>query len=405
MNYLGAPECYRINDTLESHPLQVTSSVDIWSFGCILSEAAVWVVHGLKGLKEYRRRREQEIRQISRFRDDDCFHNGQKPLDTVLELHESLAKDSRQSDFATGPIVDMLIKAMMQEPAHRPTAKDLLQTCQQILATAENNLIIPLRSASDATRTGGVQIPRGIVNGQFEPWRYPYVRDFNPYNSQISHDYPLRFSENHPGYPRFPRPLQYFRRDGCNASGSRELDSPPGGGGQEQCSDQGPYPAAYGQKLPIHGHSSEGREDDPTLGELFGAVEEDLHPNAKARRGVPVVDPHSGDFMRSAENTNHTLHGSERKSHQAGPNAVDSQDRHPPSTDRLSLIPKQPTPFLSVEEAFKWRLDKKSRHDHIWKREKKSGTDDILPNGYLINQWRKRDHVWSQPNNFYVVLC
>ncbi|KAL1635093.1 hypothetical protein SLS56_001845 [Neofusicoccum ribis] len=55
----GAPECFRVDGVVGSLNISVKQNVDIWSLGCVWSEAAVWVISGKQG----------------------CFHDGTKVLD------------------------------------------------------------------------------------------------------------------------------------------------------------------------------------------------------------------------------------------------------------------------------------------------------------------------------------
>ena len=136
----GAPECYRADNKIEKLALLVKQGVDIWSLGCIFSEIAVWVVHGKKGLSEYRRRRGIETAQIHDFRDGDCFHNGEHVLATVTEIHRTLARDKRLCDHVTGATVEMVTKEMLIEPDSRTHAESLNYRTKGILRDAEIQL-------------------------------------------------------------------------------------------------------------------------------------------------------------------------------------------------------------------------------------------------------------------------
>ena len=56
-------------------PRSVSSTIDIWSFGCVLSEAIIWLVGGMRTLNLYRNERHQEARQLQ-IRDVRAFHDG-----------------------------------------------------------------------------------------------------------------------------------------------------------------------------------------------------------------------------------------------------------------------------------------------------------------------------------------
>lgn len=58
-------------------PRMINPTVDVWSFGCVLSEALAWLQGGQQGLEAYRqsRRREQE-RLSPNFSAIEAFHDG-----------------------------------------------------------------------------------------------------------------------------------------------------------------------------------------------------------------------------------------------------------------------------------------------------------------------------------------
>ncbi|RDW85934.1 hypothetical protein BP5796_04259 [Coleophoma crateriformis] len=118
----GAPECFRADRFLEERALNVKQCIDLWSFGCILCEAAVWLVYGFSGLEKFRRRRAQEIQDIPVCKNGDWFHDGEKVLQTVLNTLEDLKLDTRRTDNVTGKIVDNLIKTMLDIPALRTSS-------------------------------------------------------------------------------------------------------------------------------------------------------------------------------------------------------------------------------------------------------------------------------------------
>ena len=73
----GAPEIYTDHPDLMRMPRVIFPSVDIWSFGCVLFEAVVWVVGGMRALKAFRVERQKETRAHD-VRDVGAFHDGNK---------------------------------------------------------------------------------------------------------------------------------------------------------------------------------------------------------------------------------------------------------------------------------------------------------------------------------------
>lgn len=142
----GAPECFRGDDSLEHIELKVKPLIDIWSFGGVCSEAAVWVVLGKAGLNEYRLQREREIRAKRTSQDGRCFHDGEKILETVKNMHDRLLKQGeiRPSDHVTGPVLDQMVVYMLEEdPDGRNDANWHHKKGERILKAAKEKLSSP----------------------------------------------------------------------------------------------------------------------------------------------------------------------------------------------------------------------------------------------------------------------
>jgi hypothetical protein len=142
----GAPECHRSDEFLEQSKLNVKPSIDIWSFGGVCSEAAVWVVLGMSGLIDYRRRRQQEICEKGTLQDGSCFHDGEKVLETVEAMHSRLLKrgEVRPGDHVTRPVLDQMVTSMLEEdPDGRQNAIWLWKRSQRILKEAQSELEEP----------------------------------------------------------------------------------------------------------------------------------------------------------------------------------------------------------------------------------------------------------------------
>ena len=130
---IGAPECFRGDESLEHIELKVKPLIDIWSFGGVCSEAAVWVVLGKAGLDQYRLQREEEIRDKHTSQDGRCFHDGENILVTVKNMHDRLLKQGeiRPSDHVTGPVLDQMVVYMLEEdPDGRNDARWHQKKCE-----------------------------------------------------------------------------------------------------------------------------------------------------------------------------------------------------------------------------------------------------------------------------------
>lgn len=139
----GAPECHRSSEFLEQIKFNIKPSVDIWSFGGVCSEAAVWVVRGMSGLMDYRNQRKQEICEKGTSQDGSCFHDGEKVLTTVEAMHDRLLNkgEVRPADHVTLPVLAQMVDDMLEEnPRERPDAIQLCRKSDRILAKAQSKL-------------------------------------------------------------------------------------------------------------------------------------------------------------------------------------------------------------------------------------------------------------------------
>ncbi|KAI1778865.1 hypothetical protein F4818DRAFT_437666 [Hypoxylon cercidicola] len=138
----SAPECIANSDALTRLDNRVGSEVDIWSMGCVFSEAAVWAVCGEPGRQDYLKRREEETERYesiiqSGFKG--CFHNGTEPLDAVALMHAHILKSGRHWDTMTPKVVPLIQQSMMLEPmSPRKSARELLQLSGRALQVARD---------------------------------------------------------------------------------------------------------------------------------------------------------------------------------------------------------------------------------------------------------------------------
>ena len=160
---VGAPECYRdkFNDLTK---LTVRQNVDIWSLGCILSEAAVWVVQGWDGLKAYRSLRHNETARIHKFDDQGCFHNSKHLLDSVKQTHHEISRQVRERDFVTKKVVGWtesgsgmqvtgIIHEMLNTPDRRPSAAQAQGRVEDAVIEAQRALTEHISTPSRRSHT------------------------------------------------------------------------------------------------------------------------------------------------------------------------------------------------------------------------------------------------------------
>jgi serine/threonine protein kinase len=131
--FSGAPECYRYSRFGDKPlpPPEVTAKVDVWSAGCILAEAATWLVDGLD---EFRHQRRAELKEIPNFQDSDCFHNGSTLLNCVKQYLHHIRDSLAAGDKLTKPLLGLICDRMLQpEPSTRITASFALHEASNLL--------------------------------------------------------------------------------------------------------------------------------------------------------------------------------------------------------------------------------------------------------------------------------
>lgn len=118
---------------------KITQVVDIWSLGCIYSEAAIWIADGYHGVMSYRQQRIAETEKVPNFNGGDCFHDGERVLKTVLDTHKDIELRLRRSDYITKDVLDSMVEEMLWEE-DRPGAKALWRRAAGVLSRARKKL-------------------------------------------------------------------------------------------------------------------------------------------------------------------------------------------------------------------------------------------------------------------------
>jgi serine/threonine protein kinase len=146
----SAPEATHHQRWMASGDNRISSAADIWSMGCILSEAAAWLVHGDTGLQTYASERHAEHSRSRTFEGSNyvgCFHNGFEALVTVFETHEWIFRHRKPYDSVTPEILHIVTTLMLVgDPQKRAEAKSLTERFHRIL---ESHGRIAIPSASD----------------------------------------------------------------------------------------------------------------------------------------------------------------------------------------------------------------------------------------------------------------
>ncbi|KAF7544091.1 hypothetical protein G7Z17_g10225 [Cylindrodendrum hubeiense] len=106
----GAPECSHHATYTQRGPHRITTEADIFSMGCVMSDAAAWVVGGQSGRDEYRKKRANETKEIPSFNrsgHDGCFHDGVYALNAVAEMHDAINDSVSDFDFITPGVLKL----------------------------------------------------------------------------------------------------------------------------------------------------------------------------------------------------------------------------------------------------------------------------------------------------------
>ncbi|KAF2793632.1 kinase-like protein [Melanomma pulvis-pyrius CBS 109.77] len=136
----SAPECYRDDAFTEKSIIQAEPSKDIWSLGCVFSEAAVWSVLDSDGLEDYRILRTARTSLVPELKDtaySGCFHDTTKVLDAVTTMHGRVSEERRQNDHIVSNMI-MIIDEMLEDKNERPDAMKLLKLFGKALEKAKN---------------------------------------------------------------------------------------------------------------------------------------------------------------------------------------------------------------------------------------------------------------------------
>lgn len=263
--------------------MNVKPTVDIWSFGGVCSEAAVWVVLGMPGLNDYRRRRQQEICERGTSQDGCCFHDGEKVLQTVERMHDLLLTGGviRPGDHVTKPVLLQMVPVMLEEdPDARHYAINLWKRSAKILTAAANELKSSNQQTNPRESMGsGVQKNDPIMpvtpphtNAQAHHENAPHAHGPPPYRSRHSSN--LRIS----GLPSSFQPRLDRRSDTWHAPNANpNMASSPLDGGPS-ASIANPWP--LGAIPPIHPYSAHQERselygttsDNPIIAEAPSAV-------------------------------------------------------------------------------------------------------------------------------------
>ncbi|CAG8949741.1 hypothetical protein HYFRA_00004061 [Hymenoscyphus fraxineus] len=146
----GSPESCLPNDYDEPREAD-TWEDDIWSLGCIYSEAAIWISDGYRGLEEYRKGRTSSAGNVS-------FHDGERVLQKVLDTHRDIEDRLRRSDYITKDVLDSMVDEMLWEE-DRPNSKALSRKADVIISRSRKK-VSPSSSRKNSNSSRALPPPR-----------------------------------------------------------------------------------------------------------------------------------------------------------------------------------------------------------------------------------------------------
>jgi hypothetical protein len=129
----------------------------MWSLGCVLSEAATWIVLGRTGVRQYILLRQRAVESaLARALDQgakldkapykhvykkDCFHDGHRLLPEITEWHTFLRSVLRPTDMMTRKVLDLIDKQLFMDASTRSDAKKVCKWWSD-QRTAPNSSIV-----------------------------------------------------------------------------------------------------------------------------------------------------------------------------------------------------------------------------------------------------------------------
>ncbi|KAL2213298.1 kinase-like protein [Sarocladium strictum] len=174
----GAPESSHHEDFTQNDLNEITAAVDVWSLGCVLSEACVWLHEGFTSLQGYDRRRTRELKGHASLivaGHSNCFHNGYQRLQAVNNTHEEVRELLPDYDDITPRIMDMIEGSMLLPRASERQDPYALFQCLQ-------SLISPLLRLQDHVSVDTFALPSGSIqtSQSFEPLPESSSRPLQP---------------------------------------------------------------------------------------------------------------------------------------------------------------------------------------------------------------------------------
>ncbi|KAH8707099.1 hypothetical protein GQ44DRAFT_763712 [Phaeosphaeriaceae sp. PMI808] len=144
----SAPECFRAEADMfiQQTAYQANPKHDIWSLGCVFSEALVWSMLGSDGIIAYRAARKAATNDIPSMRStaySGCFHDGNEVLETVRSMHCKVLQSNHLPQAYRHLVKSLIItiEGMLSQEMTRPAA-----------VTVRNHLLAAISQTTDSVR-------------------------------------------------------------------------------------------------------------------------------------------------------------------------------------------------------------------------------------------------------------
>ena len=387
--HAGAPECYRFDALFARYPLAVKQNVDVWSLGCVYSEAAVWVACGLKGLSSYRQRRSNETSKTPGFRDGDCFHNGEHTLSCVEEFHNSVIQNVSRSDPLTIPVVERIIPWMLDERIDgRLSSQQVLRQLEKMIKQGRAALTAVLeRNSKGHSRQMSASTYPNVADAIDHRWAIGY--DIGESSSYRTTYHPPTLNQHtHHAPVHLQRPVSTASND---AFVQTPISMPKSFSNEVESTEQ-----------TEGGVNSLTTQIEASTTSYFTPSRSTAPSQEQRYRTSPSEFGSDSTHYHTAENSVELKSPQNRVRHYRQEAGLNSNLEANPSSDPVSVGRQKQNEDRPIEAmhtngvgTLKSIQPLLAAEAISWKNEKKRGYDSKLPNEYLLKNLNKRDHVSS----------
>lgn len=156
-----APECENHDESFEPHLIRRSS--DVWSFGCILLEAAIYMAMDISAIKQFKAERKSWVSIVKTH----LFHNGPGKASEVVQ--KWLLNLEQSSDTSFIMLLAIIRKMLAIEPSERPTAAEVATRLRCVTLT---NLTGPICELFNKVKLDSGLLDVFIEHIRFMSWNY-----------------------------------------------------------------------------------------------------------------------------------------------------------------------------------------------------------------------------------------